>query len=246
MVTIVIERRFNGFQDIALGGYVGGVLARGHQGAEVTLRRPVRLGKEYQFVDLPDGSAALQDGDETLAVSRDASVDLEVPAPVELGESEAAAEGYVGLRRHLIPTCFTCGTQRQEGDGLRIFAGRVPGRDLVAAPWTPTPSLADPSGRVGPEFVWSALDCPTIWALIVLGERDTDERAVTSRLAVELLSPVSVGEPLIVTGWRLGEAGRARLAGGAIHSADGRLLAKAIHTLFTTDWGVPMGLSRWQ
>jgi hypothetical protein len=132
---------------------------------------------------------------------------------------------------------------RPEGDGLRIFPGRVVGQDVVAAPWTPSKSLADTHGRVESEFVWSALDCPTIWALLLLGRPDTDERAVTAQLAVQLIAPVLASQPQIVMGWKVGEAGRARIAGGAIYSTEGRLLATAKHTLVTTDWGVPMGLN---
>ena len=106
-------------------------------------------------------------------------------------------------------------------------------------------SLADSSGKVESEFVWSALDCPTIWALVLLGNPDSEEKAVTARLAVELISPVLAGQSQIVMGWKVGEAGRIRVAGGAIYSTDGQLLAVARHTLVTTDWGVPMGLNRW-
>jgi len=244
--TVVIDSRFNGFPDIALGGYVGGILARGRARAEVTLRRPVKLGKPYLIVTGPDESRTLQEGSDVFAIAQDAYVGLEVPQPVGLDASMVATEGYVGHRKHLVPTCFNCGPMRPEGDGLRIFPGSVVGRDLVAAPWTPSPSLADSDGSVKSEFIWSSLDCPTIWALVLQGQPDTEERAVTARLAVELISPVMAGQPHIVMGWKAGESGRTRIAGGAIYSTDGRLLAKARHTLVTTDWGVPMGLNRWQ
>ena len=246
MVAIEIDPRFNGFPDIALGGYVGGVLTYGRSKAEVTLRRPVRLGKQYQMVAMPDGAIAIQEGNDVLAVARNASVDLELPAQVGLEASKIASADYVGYRRHLIPGCFVCGPSRPEGDGLRIFPGIVAGRNVIAAPWTPSPSLANSNGIVQSEFVWSALDCPTIWALILLGRADSDEKAVTARLAVELISPVLSGQPQVVMGWKVSETGRTRVAGGAIFSTDGQLLATARHTLVTTDWGVPMGLTHWQ
>jgi hypothetical protein len=246
MATIAIDPRFNGFADVALGGYVGGVLARGRKEAEVILRRPVRLGKPYQSVTQPDGADALLDGDDVLATVRDAVVEIEARPPVGLDDGRLASAQYVGLRRHLVATCFVCGTQRREDDGLRIFPGPVAGRDVVAAPWTPAASLADSSGRVGPEFVWSALDCPTIWGLLHQTEPDSNERAVTARLAVDQISPVHAGETSIVMGWKVSEADRLRVAGGAIYSAEGRLLATAKHTLVTTDWGVPLGLNRWK
>lgn len=246
MATIVIDPRFNGLRDIALGGYVGGVLAQKHPRTEVTLRRPIRLGTPYQIATGADGSRELREGDDLLAVSLDASLDFEVPSPVGPDDSRAASAKYPGLKRHLISTCFTCGPLRQQGDGLRIFPGKVSGRDVVAAPWTPSVSLADPAGMVRPEYVWSALDCPTIWALILLGEPDSNELAVTARLAVDLVSPLPAGKPHVVMGWKVSGTGRTRIAGGAIYSADGRPLAKARHMLVTTDWGVPLGLNRWQ
>jgi hypothetical protein len=246
MATVMVDLQFNGFPDIALGGYVGGILARGRTRAEVSLRRPVKLGRTYHSTAGPDHSELLQDGDDVLAVVRETSLeDVNPPQAVGLEESIAAARDYVGHKRHLVPTCFVCGPSRPEGDGLRIFPGSVTGRNIVAAPWTPYASLAGPSGEIEPEFIWSALDCPTIWALVLFGQPDSKEKAVTARLAVELLSPVVAGKPHVVVGWRMNEVGRTRVAGGAIYSTDGRLLSKARHTLVTTDWGVPMGLKRW-
>ena len=246
MPEIVIASRFNGLPGIALGGYVGGILARGSAKAEVTLRAPVRLDHPYSTMQQPDGSEELRDGDAVLAVARTASIEIDPPGSVGLEEARGASELYIGRQRHLVPACFTCGPARPEGDGLRIFPGPVAGRAVVAAPWTPAPSLADPTGQVGPEFVWSALDCPSIWALIYNGPPDTDEKAVTARLAIEQISPVFAGDPHVIVGWKIGETGRSRVAGGAIYSADGSLVTRARHTLVTTDWGTPMGLNRWR
>jgi len=246
LAAIVIDPRFNGFPNIALGGYVGGVLAHGRAKAEVTLRRPVQPGKQYHAVDEPDGTRTLWDGNDVMAVSSDAPVNLEVQHAVSLEASKSASQKYVGHRRHLIPSCFNCGPLRAEGDGLRIFPGVVEGRDVVAAPWTPAQPLANSEGIVEQEYVWSALDCPTIWALVLFGRPDSQEKAVTARLAVELISPILAGRPHIVMGWKASENGRVRVAGGAVYSTDGSLLATAKHTLVTTDWGVPLGLDRWK
>ena len=246
MAAIVIDPRFNGFPNITLGGYVGGVLAHGRAQAEVTLRRPVQPGRRYEAVNEPDGTRTLRDGTDVMAVARDAPVDLEVQPAVTPEASRLASRRYVGHRRHLIPSCFNCGPLRAEGDGLRIFPGVVEEREVVAAPWTPAQSLANSEGIVEQEYVWSALDCPTIWALVLLGRPESEEKAVTARLAVDLVSPILAGRPHVVMGWKAGEQGRARVAGGAVYSADGHLLAKAKHTLVTTDWGVPLGLDCWK
>ena len=51
----------------------------------------------------------------------------EVPdvEPVGPDEARAAEASYAGLTSHPFPTCFACGPGRAEGDGLRIFPGRV-------------------------------------------------------------------------------------------------------------------------
>ena len=63
------------------------------------------------------------------------------PPPVDAGRRRGGAGrrgGVPGLTSHPFPTCFACGTDREPGDGLRIFPGPVAGRagrrDLDAAP----------------------------------------------------------------------------------------------------------------
>ena len=106
-------------------------------------------------------------------------------APSGAGAAEAA---YPGLVSHPFPTCFACGTGREEGDGLRIFPGPVGGAAAVAATWTPHPSVAarlarvprdHPRGRRSP-VTWAALDCVGGWAAD-LGERPMVLGRMTAR-----------------------------------------------------------------
>ena len=41
-------------------------------------------------------------------------------------EAVAASATYPGFSAHPFPTCFVCGPERAEGDGLRLFPGRLP------------------------------------------------------------------------------------------------------------------------
>lgn len=248
MPTIEIDPRFRGFPDIALGGYVGGVLAQGRSNSEVVLRRPVKVGTPYEMIPNSDGTISLRKENDLLASVSESSLDIEPPEPVGFEESKVAAEGYVGFRKHFVPFCFNCGPLRKEGDGLRIFPGTLASRDddVVAAPWIPAENLGDTTGAVKSEFVWSALDCPTMWALILQGQSDSKEMAVTARLAVKVISPMRVCRPYVVMGWKITENERNKVSGGAIYSADGQLHALARHTLATTNWGVPMGLNSWR
>src|SRR5436190_1435510 len=76
---------------------------------------------------------------------------LEIPGLVTMAEARMAAGRAQYFQDPVFPDCFTCGMNRQPGDGLRIFPGPVPGRGLWAAPWTPNPSVAGTDGRVRPE-----------------------------------------------------------------------------------------------
>jgi hypothetical protein len=120
--------------------------------------------------------------------------------------------------------CFVCGPHRSEGDGLRIFAGEVDGRDLVAAPWIPDPSLADDDGLVGERYMWSALDCPTYFAGVdALGE----SKSLLGRLSGWVGTRATPGTPLVVMAWPISHEGRKRFAASAIVSDSGDVIAAA-------------------
>ena len=149
---------------------------------------------------------------------------LELPSPPSLADAGRSAAAYSGLREHAFPTCFVCGPEREEGDGLRIFAGPVASRGpLVAAPWTPAPNLGRLDGRVRREFVWASLDCPGAFAVGYPARGQT----LLGRLAVQLESLPQVGERCIVAGWPLGEDGRKLYAGTALFRDTGDVLAWA-------------------
>jgi len=60
--------------------------------------------------------------------------------------------------------------------------------EVMQASWAPT--FADGDGNVRPEFVWAAMDCPGIWALIVAAPRGTTDRVVSAQIAVRRDAPV--------------------------------------------------------
>jgi hypothetical protein len=180
----------------------------------VTLRAPPPLGRPLR-VERPDGRVEVYDGDGLVAAGTPAQIELEVPPAVSWEAAARASEGYAGFEHHDFPSCFVCGTERPAGDGLHVFAGRVPGTDLVASPWTPPED-------VRPELVWAALDCPGAYAT------GYPERggALLGRLAARVERVPEPGEPCVVIGWPLGEEGRKRHAGTAVHTAGGELLAR--------------------
>ncbi|MCH8901245.1 MAG: hypothetical protein IIC88_02995 [Chloroflexi bacterium] len=227
---IVIDRRFRGPPKTANGGYVCGLVA-GLVGdtAEVTLRLPPPIDQPLDVRRHDDGRVALFDGESAIAEGLPTTVEIEIPEPVSFSDAEEAAKSFVWLKANVpYPTCFVCGEQRAAGDGLRIFAGSVAGRDIVAAPWTPDASLSDGNGAVRPEFVWSALDCPGAFAFI----ESADDLVLLGRLAARLIEPVQVSQRYVVIGWQLGSEGKKLYSGTALYSHTGTLHAYAKATWF--------------
>ena len=123
---------------------------------------------------------------------------------------------FRGFTIHAFPTCFVCGPVRAPGDGLRIFPGGSADDRLVGAPWVPDRSLTGADGRIGPEVLWSALDCPGYFAVAVPGER-----AVLGRMTAEVDPTIAPGERCVVVGWPIARSGRKLEAGTALYDESG-------------------------
>jgi hypothetical protein len=219
---LTLDPRFNGPPRSGHGGYAcGSVAVRLAAPVAVSLRVPPPLGRPLALEAGEDGGARLLDGETVVAVAAPAEVEVE-PPPVPVPQPPRADDPVYGeLHEHPFPTCFACGPEREPGDGLRIFASRVPGRELVAAPWTPDAGLASSGGEVDPVFVWAALDCPTGHACAI------ETPAVLARLAVRRLRPVRAGEPHVVAAWTTARDGRKHHAQGCLYDAAGTPLAVA-------------------
>lgn len=230
--TLTIPRRFCGPPDSANGGYACGVVAAYvDEPAEVTLRRPPPLDTAMR-VERGDGTAAVFLGDDVVAEARAVDeVGLDPPAPVDFDAAVDAATRSWIVREpgaHAFPTCFTCGPDREPGDGQRMFVGPVTGRNLAAAPWIPDGSLPVVEGRIAPEIVWAVLDCAGgIGAAYVAGEFEDGPPHVLGRFNGEVRATPAVGERCVATGWRIAQDGRKMFAGSAVFYESGELLALA-------------------
>ena len=222
--SVFIPSRFNGPLGSGNGGYCAGVIAGFLDGAaEVSLRRPVPLDAPLDLVREDDVSVRLLDGDALIADARSApELHVEVPAPVSLPEARLASARYRGLSDGLFSRCFVCGRARD--DALRVFAGAVEGRRLVASPWTPPPWTADAAGHVLPRFVWAVLDCPSYFALYM---NEGLPVSVLARLTARIDAPALAGEQHVVIAWPIATEGRKREAGSAVLSPGGEPLAVA-------------------
>jgi hypothetical protein len=221
--AVTIPARFNGPPSSANGGYTCGLVA-GLVGAEevtVSLRlpppvgEPLRVAREGERVELRDGDALVADG---------APAELLLEVPDAISPDEAAAASRAGSEHwcahHPFPTCFTCGPERDPGDGLRLFPGAL-SNGMFATDWTPDDSLDDGSGQVRPECLWAALDCPTSAPVANFA---TGPPMVLARLTARLGCSVNVGERHAILSWPLAEEGRKRHAACALFDSAGRLL----------------------
>lgn len=241
----VVPARFSGFPGIVQGGYICGLVASGvgAPAAEVRLRRPVRARVPLTLERASGERVELCDGEVLVAEGNATELELELPEPIGFAEAQAASGRYPGLEHHLVPGCFVCGTAHPEG--LRIFAGPVPGRRVVAATWVPGVTWANRAGRVRDEIVWAALDCPQLWSLIINSPPKASEKIVTGAMVVKLERPVVAGEPHVVMAWPRAREGRRLVADAAVLGPDGEVCARGRQIAVSANWGLPLGLALW-
>ncbi|WP_134740052.1 hypothetical protein [Nocardioides sp. 503] len=246
---VIVPSRFCGPPSSGNGGWSAGALAatlphaddhgRSWPAVTVALRQPPPLDVELAVADEDGTHVASYDG-RPVAQARVADHDPAQVAPVGADEARAAEARYPGLRTHPFPTCFACGTDREEGDGLRIFPGEVAAGDetaRAAATWTPHPSLAEDWHEYRDEVrhaslpvTWAALDCVGAWAGD-MGERPMVLGTMTARIDA---LPV-IGEEHVVIGAARGQEGRKTYTAATLYDADGRVVAAAEHVWITVD-----------
>ena len=215
--SVVIDRRFNGPPNSGNGGYTCGLLGMAVEApsVRVSLRKPPPLEVPLLRRREDDGSVSLIRGDDIIATALSAAVQAHAPPAPTVEEAEIATRSYVGFAHHRFPTCFVCGTARQ--DGLRIYAGQVGDGPLIASPWTPQSD--------DPLFVWAVLDCPSAYAIESVDHRT--QIVVLASLTVELRQRPRAGEPHVVVAWPVGSDGRNHHSASALYNATGEVLAVA-------------------
>ena len=145
------------------------------------------------------------------------------PAPT--GAARAASAGFPGFAAwNPYGACFVCGTDRAEGDGLRLFPGMLADRpDTNACLWTPAAALVAPDGeQIAAEFVWAALDCPGGWTGM-----DETTALLLGRMTTYVYALPYPDEPCVVLGRRLGRDGRKFTTATTLYDAEGRVAAHA-------------------
>ncbi|HET9334965.1 MAG TPA: hotdog fold domain-containing protein [Sphingomicrobium sp.] len=219
-----VAHRFRGPPTSGNGGYVAGLVAERIDGpAQVDLLAPIPLEVPLHR-RRDDGDVMLFDANRNYAHGRplEQPLDFEIPGPPTEDEVEAAAMSFPGPSGHPIPGCFVCGTERGPGDGLCIYPGESPHRDVAVAEWTPDESLADEHGHVAERYLWAVLDCPSYFGLC-----EPRPLALLARLSASIERPVLPGERLSITAWELNREGRKHHSATVIHDQIGEVVAAA-------------------
>jgi hypothetical protein len=193
--------------------------------ADVTIRRPIPMETELAIHELGD-HVVVKHQEELIAEAAPLIFSAHIPHEhIDFEQANRSAAGSPAFHNHPFPTCFTCGPDRAEGDGLRIFPGKWQGsaREYFVAPWAPHPDLADNSGHVREEIIWAAMDCPTGFA----AGFPWAGTLVTGRLGARLVAPVRVGEKCILLSWATGLEGRKHFAECVLFGEDGSLRAES-------------------
>jgi hypothetical protein len=223
MSSLTIDARFCGPPGCANGGYVAGLMAQhSQQRVRIRLERPIPLQVALELDLIADGGLELTHLGLRLARGQPTDFELEVPAAPSYLEALEASRHFSGFTQHPAPGCFVCGTQRQRGDGLRIFAGRLGDNDTVAAPWVPDAALSDAEGKVKPEFMSAALDCPGAFAT-----RSDLVPMLLGEFTAHIDRCVHIDEPCVLIGWRIRISGRKYEVGTALFDEKGELCARA-------------------
>ena len=223
MQSLTIATRFRGPPESSNGGYFAGLVATlAARTVTVRLLKPPPLNIAFSVGQLEDGGLSVLRGEERIGEAHPVVLAIAAPPAPDYLEAVEASRHYAGFRHHRFPSCFVCGTQRTRGDGLRIFAGTIPERGVVAAPWVPDASLDAGDGKVRAEFMSAALDCPGYYAVA------TDDRmTLLAEFTAHVDRRVHIGASCTLIGWRIGSNGRKHEAGTAIFDGKGELCGRA-------------------
>lgn len=221
---VTIPAQFNGPEHSGNGGYVAGLIAQ-----EVdptvpvtsTLRLPPPLDVPLSWERDGKHVRLLTAGGAIVGEASPGVFAREVPACPTAEQAEVGLANYPGFAHHPFDKCFTCGTDRDEGDGLRLFTGPIEaGR--TAAPWTPHAAFGRANGQLDVPTTWAALDCPGGWAADF-----NAQTMVLGRMTAQINRAPKAGESLLSVGQLRAADGRKFVTDTALYTPAGELLGRA-------------------
>ncbi|MGJ9413552.1 hypothetical protein ACHAAC_12675 [Aeromicrobium sp. CF4.19] len=220
---VTIGAQFNGPATSGNGGYVCGVLADEH-GADVvtaTLRQPPPLDSPLTWERDEDDLRLLTPGGAVVGEANVGSFAGTPPPCPTAEETTAGLASYAGFAAHPFDRCFTCGTARSDGDGLRLFTGPVD-ETRTAGPWQPHAAFDAGDGALDVPVTWAALDCPGGWAADF-----SQQLMLLGRMTAQVLRRPTIGERLRSTGHLARRDGRKFHTATALYTETGELLGRA-------------------
>ncbi len=222
--AVVIPSQFNGPPSVANGGYTAGLLAEGIRGpVTVRIDAPVPLDTSLELRQTPGERVLAQHG-RRLAVARRGTLPAVDLAPSTLDAALASPTMPPDLNP--FPSCFVCGASRR--DGMALVPRRGPDGTIVAV-FEPS-RLVDPTEPVPLRLLWSALDCPSGFALV-----ESLGSGVLGTLNAAIYEQPAADSPLVVVAAGRGVDGRKADAVSAIFDHAGRLVAAAEATWIAID-----------
>lgn len=222
---VIIEKQFNGPDNSGNGGYVAGLIASQLPDnvpvRTSMLRMPPPLESPLDWSADDETVSLVQAPDAVIGTSTAGAFAGPVLDCPTVDEAATGLEAYPGFHHHPFDRCFTCGTQRAPGDGLRLFTGPI-GDSKVAAPWTAHPDFGGTDGRISVPVMWAALDCPGGWAADF-----THQPMVLGKMTAEVSRLPLVNEPCLSVGGIQRTEGRKFFTNTALYAAEGELLGRA-------------------
>jgi hypothetical protein len=223
-----IEARYCGPPDSGHGGVSAGRFAELVDGGpvEVRLLGPPPLDTDLDTRIDGDGVVTVSGpgGDVARVRALDQPLGLEdfsLVSNAELDEAEAEALRGMTEKGHPFPTCFGCGPERGEGDGLRQFAGPAEGGDTVVARF-----FVAGEGELPGWMVWAGLDCPSGFAAGALSA-GPGTALVLGTMSAQVLAPARAGVEYQVRGRLLAAEGRKKTSEVTMLDPDGEAVGVA-------------------
>jgi hypothetical protein len=229
---ITIPAHLNGPAGAANGGVAAGLLAGLlDQPGTVRFHAPIPLATPLHAERAADDTISVEAGRVLVATVMpwDGAVDtsdLVIPDADEVASAEQRWSTDHGAR-HPYPSCFGCGPDRANSDGLGLRPGFVPALGVHATAWTPPGTGPAPAW-----LVWAALDCASGGP--ALEGATPDQAVVTGQLAVVIHEPVPAGADLVaVTRARRRDGPKTVVAGLLADRTTRTPLATTTSTWFT-------------
>lgn len=224
---VTIPRQFNGPPESGNGGWVSGLIAAARleqdpaEPVSARLRMPPPLDTPLAWEHDASETRLMTHGGAVVGTATAGAFRREAPPFVDAAGVDAGLAAYLGFHSHPFGDCFTCGTARGEGDGLRIFTGPL-GEGLTAGPWHVHPAFDRGDGTADLPVAWAALDCPGGWAADF-----SAQPMLLGTMTAQLLKAPEVGRTYHCVGRLSGQEGRKFFTDVALYTPEGDLVGRS-------------------